>query len=146
MKVTFYSVSDPATPFEDDRNRGIAAVPILLAELERRGVTVSKIDPSTLSAEQMRDAYAKAAIPAIYKKYEVKRMFGTNRHSACWFGFQVPALLVKETDDAVGDTYPHRKSETIIVTIHDFLVDALSALASSRGSAANSARSTKTTN
>jgi len=63
-----------------------------------------------LNAEQIFEEYAKATIPAIYKKYEVKRMFGTNRHSACWFGRQVPALVVKQAADSVGDTYPHRES------------------------------------
>ena len=87
-----------------------------------------RVDPLELSAERRFEEYSKATIPAVYKKYEVKRIFGTNRHSACWFGLQVPALVVKETPDSVGDTYPHRKSGNTVVTIHEFLTTALAAL------------------
>jgi len=121
MELTFYFPSDSAIPFDDDRNRGLDAVPALLDRLERRGVRVRRVDPLKLSAERRFEEYSKATIPAIYKKYEVKRVFGTNRHSACWFGLQVPALVVKPTADAVGDTYPHRESGNRIVTIHEFL-------------------------
>jgi hypothetical protein len=125
MKLTFYCPSDPALPFQDERNRGIDAVPSLLERLERKGARIRRIDPGTLSAERRFEEYARATIPAIYKKYEVKRIFGTNRHSACWFGLQVPALIVKQNPDDVGDTYPHRKSGNTIVTIHQFLTAAL---------------------
>lgn len=121
MELTFYLPSDPAIPFQDERNRGMDAVPALLERLERRGAHVRRIDPLTLTAERRFEEYTKATIPAVYKKYEVKRVFGTNRHSACWFGLQVPALVVKPTPDAVGDTYPHRESGNRIVTIHEFL-------------------------
>ena len=87
-----------------------------------------RVDPLELSAERRFEEYGKATIPAVYKKYEVKRIFGTNRHSACWFGLQVPALVVKETPDSVGDTYPHRESGNTVVTIHEFLTTALAAL------------------
>jgi len=121
VELTFYFPSDPAIPFQDERNRGIEAVSALLELLERRGARVRRIDPLKLSAEQRFEEYTKATIPAIYKKYEVKRVFGTNRHSACWFGAQVPALVVKPTQDAVGDTYPRREAGNRIVTIHEFL-------------------------
>lgn len=126
MELIFYGPSDPALPFADERNRGIDAVPLLLEELKRCGAQVRQIDPSALSAEQRFAEYSRATIPAVYKKYEVKRIFGTNRHSACWFGIQVPALIVKRSaEDIVGDTYPHREQPNSVVTIHDFLMDAL---------------------
>lgn len=132
MELTFYCASDPSIHFRDERNTGIEGVPTLLEEFERRGVKLRKVDPNTLNAEQIFEEYAKATIPAIYKKYEVKRMFGTNRHSACWFGRQVPALVVKQAADSVGDTYPHRESGNLVVTIHQFLTGALAALAPTR--------------
>ena len=46
-------------------------------------------------------------------------MFGSNRISACWFGAEVPALVVID-GGAAGDTYPHRK-EGRITTIRSFL-------------------------
>ncbi|MBV8360286.1 MAG: hypothetical protein JO189_20475 [Deltaproteobacteria bacterium] len=86
MELTFYFPSDPILLIQDDRNRGIEAVPDLLEQIERFAVRVHRIDLRTSSAEQRFQEYAKATIPAVHKKYEVKRMFGTNRRSACWFG------------------------------------------------------------
>lgn len=129
MELTLFYPSNLALIFQDDRNKGIESVPTLLEEFERRGAKVNKVDPTTLSDDQRFHEYSKAIIPAVYKKYEVKRVFGTNRHSACWFGLQVPALVVKRTSDDVGDTYPHRRSPKTLVTIHDFLTAALAALA-----------------
>src|SRR5579875_2248285 len=125
MELTFYFPSNSAILFDDDRNRALDAVPALLERLELRGARVRRIDSLKLSAEQRFEEYTRATIPAIYKKYEVKRVFGTNRHSARWFGVQVPALVVKPTPDAVGDTYPHRERPNTIVTIYDFLSNAL---------------------
>jgi hypothetical protein len=128
MELTFYFPSDPTLLFEDERNRGIDAVPALLEQLERLGAKVRRVEPRKLSAERRFQEYAKATIPAVHKRYEVKRIFGTNRCSACWFGLQVPALVVKEAVDAVGDTYPHRKSGTTLVTIYQFVCAALATL------------------
>jgi len=72
MELTFYCASDPAVRFKDARNRGIEVVRSLLEEFERRGVKVRRIEPRTLSSEQLLDAYAQAMIPAICKKYAVK--------------------------------------------------------------------------
>jgi hypothetical protein len=132
MELTLYFPSDPSVLFQDERNGGLEAVPALLEQLERFGARVRRVDVRTMSAEQRFHEYTKATIPAVHKKYEVKRMFGTNRHSACWFGLQVPALVVKERVDAVGDTYPHRKSANTLVTIHEFLAAAVAALKQDR--------------
>jgi len=132
--VIFYCSSDLAVPFHDERNRGIEAVPSLLEELSRRGARVRRIDPCSLTAERRFAEYSKATIPAVHKKYEVKRIFGTNRHSACWFGVQVPALIVKRhAEDLVGDTYPHREAPNFVITIHDFLTNALANFTSATG-------------
>jgi hypothetical protein len=128
MELTFYFPSDPTVIFQDERNQGIEAVSDLLTQIECFGTRVLRVDLSSLSGEQRFHEYVKATIPAIHKKYEVKRIFGTARHSACWFGIQVPALVVKEAVDAVGDTYPHRKSRNTVVTIHQFLSGAVAAL------------------
>ena len=132
MELTLYFPTDATTLFQDERNRGIDAVPRLVEQIERFGAKVHRVDLRPLSAEQRFHEYAKAIIPAIHKKYEVKRIFGTNRHSACWFGLEVPALLVKETLDAVGDTYPHRRAGSTVVTIHQFLTAAITAFQQGR--------------
>lgn len=128
MELTFYCTSDPTVRFQDARNKGIEVVRSLLEELERRGVKVRTIDPRTLSSEQLLDAYAQARVPAICKKYDVKKVFGTSQHSTCWFGCQVPALLVKQTPDDIGDTYPHSTGENVVVTIYEFVTGVLAAL------------------
>jgi len=50
-------------------------------------------------------------------------MLGTNRHSGCFFGAEVPALLVTNADSP-GDTYSHRKGNRI-VAIRSFLTELL---------------------
>jgi hypothetical protein len=132
MELTFYSTSDPAIRFGDERNRGIEIVRGLLEELERGGVKVRRVDPRTLTSQQLLDAYAQATIPAICKKYDVKSIFGTSNQLACWFGCQVPSLLVEQTRHDVGDTYPHCTADNVIVTIHQFVTETLAAMRASR--------------
>jgi hypothetical protein len=131
MELTYLSPRETALVFRDDRNRNIEDVDVLLDQLEKRGASIIRIDPSALSPEERLRSYSRAIIPAVYKKYEVKRVFGTNRHSACWFGVQVPALIVKRNaQDIVGDTFPHRVPPNSIITIHDFLTSAFAIVAS----------------
>lgn len=81
------------------------------------------VDTAQLPERARIEAYSRVALPAVYRHYEVKRMLGTNRRSGCFFGAEVPALLVMGTDSP-GDTYPHRKGDKI-VTIRSFLTDLL---------------------
>jgi hypothetical protein len=128
MELTIYFPSDLALLFQDERNRGIDAVPGLVDQIERLGTKVRRVDVGQLSAELRMREYAKAIVPAVHKKYEVKRIFGTNRRSACWFGQQVPALMVKQAEDDIGDTYPHRGPRNTVVTIQQVLSVAIEAL------------------
>ncbi len=126
MELTFFYPSDPAIVlYQHPQNRGIDAVPALLEEFQRRGVTVQRIDLTPMTEQERFHEYSRACTPAVCKRYEVKRMFGTNRQSALFFGLQVPALIVKQPDDPHGDTYPHRERPNTIVTIYDFLSNAL---------------------
>jgi hypothetical protein len=128
MKITYFSSSDTTRkPFSDERNEGIEAVPVLLRQLKARGYDVEFVDISNLSEKDRFEFYVRVIPPAVYKHYEIKKMLGTNRHSACWFGAEVPALLVTEAD-SVGDTYPHRIGNRI-TTIHGFLAALLVARA-----------------
>src|SRR5271167_791514 len=129
MELIFFYPSNPLIIFRDhSQNRGIDAVPALLIEFERRGISVRRIDPSAMTEQERFAEYSRACWPAVTKRYEVKKMFGTNRQSAVFFGLQVPALIVKQSGDSVTDTYPHRERPNTIVTIHDFLVNALASL------------------
>jgi hypothetical protein len=124
MKLSYFSSSDEARkPFVGERNEGIEAVPELLKRLQARGAEVEFIDTAHLNEKARIESYTRVALPAVYRHYEVKRMLGSNRHSGCFFGAEVPALLVRD-DDTVGDTYPHRKGDRIF-TIHSFLANLL---------------------
>jgi hypothetical protein len=124
MKLFYYWSSDETRkPLPGEQNKGIDAVPALLTRLMKRGVEVELVDTAQASDRRRIEMYTRVALPAVYKHYEVKRMLGTNRHSACFFGAEVPALLVTD-GDSVGDTYPHRKEDRI-ATIHAFLTGLL---------------------
>jgi len=101
-------------------NESIEAVPGLLEHLKAHGYEVELVNTLNLTEKDRIESYGRVIIPAVYKRYEVRKVLGTNRHSACWFGAEVPALFVTNTD-SVGDTYPHRKGNRI-TTIHNFLV------------------------
>jgi menaquinone-dependent protoporphyrinogen IX oxidase len=124
MKLSYFWSSDEARkPIPGERNEGIEAVPGLLRQLAARGADVEFVDTAQLTEKARIESYSRVVVPAVYRHYEVKRMLGTNRHSGCLFGAEVPALLVTNTDSA-GDTYPHRKGHRI-TTIHSFLADLL---------------------
>jgi hypothetical protein len=132
MKLTYFRSSDPTRqPFGGERNLGIEAIPSLLAEVKARGNDVEFVDTASLTEKERIHWYSRVIVPAVYRHYEVKRILGTNRRSACFFGAEVPALLVTDQDgDPVGDTYPNRKGNRI-TTIHAFLTDLLSIRAES---------------
>ncbi len=124
MKLTYFWSSDAARkPFSHKCNEGIEDLPELLRQLKAAGYNVEFVDITALTEKERTDSYARVTQPAVYKHYEVRKILGTNRRSACWFGAEVPALFVIGTD-SVGDTYPHRKGDRIS-TIHDFLMELL---------------------
>jgi len=124
MKLSYYWSSDEARkPLPGERNEGIEAVRGLLRQLAARGADVEFVDTALFTEKARIESYSRVALPAVYRHYEVKRMLGTNRHSGCFFGAEVPALLVTNADSA-GDTYPHRKGNRI-TTIHSFLTELL---------------------
>jgi hypothetical protein len=120
MNLTYFWSSDLARkPFMTKCNESIETVPHLLEELRARGSDVKFVDTADMTEKQRFECYSRVTLPAVYKRYEVRKVLGTNRHSACWFGAEVPALFVTNTD-SVGDTYPHRKGNRV-TTIHNFL-------------------------
>jgi hypothetical protein len=122
MNLVYY-FSSQSQPFEIDRNEGIADVPKLLKRLDAKGLRVEVRDTAAMTEPQRKKAYISAIIPAVYRHYELRKMFGSNRISACWFGAEVPALVVTDSD-AAGDTYPHRKGDRI-TTIGSYLTGLL---------------------
>ena len=120
MKLMYFWSSDlTRKPFITKCNESIEAVSDLLGHLKAHGYDVELVDTLNLTEKDRIASYGRVIIPAVFKHYEVRKLLGTNRHSACWFGAEVPALFVPNSD-TVGDTYPHRKGNRI-TTIHDFL-------------------------
>jgi hypothetical protein len=118
MKLVYYFSSE-RQPIAIDRNEGVIDVPKLLKRLDAKGHRVEMKDTAAMTEQQRNKAYISAIVPAVYRHYELRKIFGSNRISGCFFGAEVPALLVTD-GDSVGDTYPHRKGDRIS-TIRSFL-------------------------
>jgi len=102
-------------------NEGIEQVMDLLEEARQRGVEVEMVDARRLSQEDLTGAYGHAVIPSVWKRVGIRRVFGTRRNSAAFFGKGVPALLVYEGgEEYPSDVYPHREGSHVI-TIREFL-------------------------
>ncbi len=97
-------------------------VPPLLDELRRRGESVQIRNTAEMNTEELMTAYiSEAAVAAVYGKYRVRNVFGSNRRPGSAFGQGVPALSVRdESADAAPSVYPHNMSGRC-VTICDFL-------------------------
>jgi len=108
-------------------NEGIEQVMDLLQEARRRGIEVEIVDARSLSQEDLAEAYNHAVLPSVWKRVGIRRVFGTRRSSATFFGTGVPALLAYERGRQYpSDVYPHREGNRII-TIRDFLMRLLAA-------------------
>jgi hypothetical protein len=97
----------------------------ILKELQRlkedKGVDYELKDTSNMTDEELYDAYMKAAMPSVIKKFKIRRIFGTRKSSGVFFGRQVPALLVYEGDLRFPmDVYP-KVERGKQVSIEDFL-------------------------
>lgn len=108
MELKYY-YSSVIEPFNDDRNGGIKDVPKLLTQIENEGIKCQRIDTSQLTDEQIYDAYVKSVVgPTQLKKYKVRQVFGSARHSGWLFGRRVPALVVYTVSSTVPeDVFPH---------------------------------------
>jgi hypothetical protein len=102
-------------------NDGVRYVLEHLDDFRRKGVGIQERNTAKMSATELEHSYIRAIVPSVYRKYKVRRMFGSNRKSGWLFGRHVPALLVSDPSGKTpGDVYPHDAAGRI-VTIHDFL-------------------------
>ncbi len=115
--------SNATKPLSDSANDGFEKALELLRQLQNENVTCEVVDTTRLSEEELYKAYAKAWLPSVSKKYGIRRVFGTRRRSGCFFGREVPALVVYEDDkENPVDIYP-REELGRTVTIKEFLQD-----------------------
>ncbi len=111
----------PPLDFWANEGFDLAEVKTILQQLEEMGVSSKIINVSGMSEKELSDLYIEAIGPAVYKKYHVRQVFGSKRHSGYLFGKGVPALLVYEPGKHYpSDVYPHRMGNRI-VTIRAFL-------------------------
>lgn len=124
VRLVYYA-SMEHEPLRDECNAGHEEVPRLLDRVRSLGVAVESVDTSGWSEEQLAEAYALAAAPAVIrhsKEYSVRRAFGTRRRGGGFFARGVPALLVYRGEGGLpADVYPHYEGDRP-VTIRDFLL------------------------
>ncbi|NVM22827.1 MAG: hypothetical protein HWN68_13730 [Desulfobacterales bacterium] len=128
MELKLY-YSTVILPFDDARNEGYDNVAALLEQIENKGVECHRIDTSQLTEEQITEAYIHSVIgPTQLKKYRVRQVFGSARHSGWLFGRQVPALVVYTTSSQMPeDVSPHAIGGRI-VTINEYLENLMHSL------------------
>jgi len=117
----YYSTT--VKPFDLPVNEGFDEVLELLEKVERKGITCERIDTSQLTDEEIFNAYMRSVIgPTQLKKYRVRQIFGSARHSGWLFGKQVPALVVYSSSGSQfpEDVFPHATGGHI-VTIREYL-------------------------
>ena len=111
-------------PLDVPSNRGFNEVMNLINLLKEKGISTESIDTDSLSEEALLKAYTDAVVPSVFKKFGIRRVFGSRRRSGQLFGKGVPALLVYEEDQqSPTDVYPHDKGQGNVRTIREFLYD-----------------------
>ena len=128
MELKLY-YSTTIEPFDDPRNDGFRDVFSLLKQLEEQGIKCELTDTNQLTTEQIGEAYIHSVVgPTQLKKYRVRQIFGSARHSGWLFGKQVPALVVYSSGSQVPeDVYPHEELGRT-VTIKEYLETLLARL------------------
>jgi hypothetical protein len=114
-------------PLDLQANNGfdLTEIKAALERLEELGISSEIVDISTMSEEKLSNLYSEAVLPAVFKKYHVRQVFGSKRNSGFLFGRGVPALVVYEPGNKYpSDVYPHRNGDRL-VTIRSFLEDLL---------------------
>jgi hypothetical protein len=75
---------------------------------ERKGVDFRIVDTARIGSEELSRAYEDAVKAAVWNRYPIRKVFGTNSSSGCFFGKEVPALIVWN-DNQVKDVFPHEE-------------------------------------
>ena len=105
-------------PIDVPANHGFDKV---LELLNNKGFNYKVIDTNKLSNEEIQEKYIEACAPSVYKKYRIRQVFGSRRHSGWLFGKGVPALLVyEEAEKYPVDVFPHEERGRII-TVKEYL-------------------------
>ena len=115
LNVTFYRCKNEPNVWAN-----LDKIETMLQDLANKGkLNCNIVDTDTMPEPELADAYIRAIMPSVWKKYRVRTVFGSNRHSGVFFGKQQPALLVEGEQ---WDIYPHEKDEKRVL-IETFLQD-----------------------
>ena len=110
-------------PLDLPCNRGFDRAMQLLKKMK---VSFEIVDTSQLPDDELYNAYSDACTPSVYRKFRIRQIFGSRRHSGWLFGKGVPALLVYEgSQEYPVDVYPHEERGRII-TIREYVEKLLS--------------------
>lgn len=121
MRMKLYYRTDSWLEAQANRDFQLGDIRAMLEQLANRGVQLEIVETSALSDEALMKAYLEAAMPAVWRKYRVRQVFGSKRHPGCLFGKGVPALVVYEKENHLPtDVYPHEEGSRM-VTIRAFL-------------------------
>ncbi len=121
MLIKLYYAKDALLEAPTNEGFNLKKIFALLKTLENESVEFQIIETNTLSDETLYKIYMEACRPAVQKKFVIRRMFGSKRKSASFFGRGVPALLVYNGDNQHPiDVYPHEEDGRL-VTIREFL-------------------------
>ena len=109
------------SPFDKPHNKDFDKALVLLKNEIHHYAEVEIIEAGKISDEERYNIYSQAFFPSVRKKLRLRQVFGTRRRSGCFFGKEIPALLVYEEDMKYPvSIYPHEKNGRII-TIKEFL-------------------------
>jgi len=90
----------------------------LLEKLKKtKKIDYKIVDTSKMIDSERTKAYINVIGPSVFNKYEVRRVFGTNRQSGIFFGKEQPALFL---EGDIWEILPHRIKEKN-VSIENFL-------------------------
>lgn len=113
LKATLYKSSK-----ETNGRTNLQFVESKLRELSASNkLTFNIVDTADKTENEMIDLYSRAVMPSVWKKYRIRKIFGTNRQSGIFFGREQPALLL---EGDVWGIYPHEQDKKL-VTIENFL-------------------------
>lgn len=120
MKLVIYYDST-TEPLGSSTNAGFDEALKLVQTLQKKGAPIQLINTGHISQEELQKGYFNAVGASVLKKYRIRQVFGSRRHSGWLFGKGVPALLVFDRSDKLpDDVYPHELLGRT-VTIKEFL-------------------------
>lgn len=91
-----------------------------LKKLKGKVANIKSVDICNETKDKRYDLYSKTWTPSVFKKYRIRKVFGTQRNPGTLFG-EVPALLVyDDSDNFPSDVYPHDKHGKV-ETIEEYL-------------------------